>query len=96
MHKYTSDHADAYKNIKINEIKQLVKITAMSPRAIVHKVLTGAEEKEILAVGKLFNLNKILRNYRRSLTNLKPYFFTSLKLIYLLSYIKRNCFFYCY
>lgn len=77
-------------------MKKLVELINMSPRSISSRILQGCEEIIIRAVGKINNLNKILRNYIKKIINPKPYIYTTINLSSLLSKTHTNEVFYQY
>jgi hypothetical protein len=56
-------------------MKCLVDISFESTRDVVHRVLRGADEDTLSAVGVFENIYRIIRNYKQNKTNPKPYLF---------------------
>ena len=78
-HNHDPERVDAIKRIKFYKIKLLMQQGFENPRDILNRVLRGADEETIMALGKLETVYRFIRDYRSNLKNPKPYMFPELK-----------------
>jgi hypothetical protein len=74
-HNHLANVGETIRIIKINEMKRLIRSGMGSPRDIVHTVLRASDLCVIDAMGDLENLYRMIRDYKVSIKNPKPYIF---------------------
>ena len=89
-HNHEPETSLVIKLSKTYEMKQLIRFGFDSVRDVVHTVLRGADTITIRAMGEFENLYRLLRAFKVSIKNPKPYLFEEMKLSRNLSYTCTN------
>ena len=80
QHNHTLGANNATRRIYFEAMKEHMRITEQSPRQVVHKILRGAPQNVIEAVGDFQVLYRTLTNIREKAINPKPYLYINIRL----------------
>lgn len=94
QHNHPIDNNELIKKTMVYKMKKKIEEGVMCTRSVISAVLTGLCRENIEATGTIENLSTILRRYKNSYLNPKPYLFSDIHLSKQLAYTHRNELFY--
>lgn len=95
-HNHPCDELSAIYKVKIWEMKSLMSLNVFGIKNIYSSVMRGCSLNDTIAIGRYETVSKILRNYRATIINPKPYLFDVVNLSKKITTTYRNEKFYQY